>query len=792
MDTIENYLTSLISDRDKMIAAIGLPNIPSNITFTNLVTHLEEMGKVHRVSTVAEMNELPNPKQEDICIVTTEHIKVYESGDVISTVTLPDEVEIDFTPTSLPRVNQLFSGVRSDNSSISFSSTTISMRLNFRPTTGTTFNKTVTYKIGEDGKSYKRTSSASSLTFPSGVSIDYSGITDERVLEILHRIFIDETGIFNGIYIYNYGWEHYDVQCYAPADKIFSGYSAYTSHGIVNGTFTFSGKEGLPPSDKAIASLLQGGREDLSYVYENYPYSTIYIPKLLGSEPHYSPIVNIAYMFSNCKNLVDPGTENWDTSQVTNMAGVFSGSPKVNLEKAVGNWNTSNVLDMSNVFRSALLSNAVVPNLVNWNVSNVTNMSGIFYSASQNLVGIGNWNTSNVTDLSYAFAYTNNSSFSDIENWNVSNVTNMAFLFYYTNYYGKNLDLSRWDTSNVTNMADAFGITNSSTSTVFNIENWNVSNVRDLGGAFHSYHSTSIGEIDLTRWNVSNVTSLYYFFPEEHTVNITGWDTSNVTNMKQLFSQVNQGKWTTDKVNAVLNQLNTHNVKDMSSMFMQTSSSYNSWEGLDVSCLDTTSLENSVMMFEYISLLHTINGLDVLDFSNLNTATWMFYNLPALSGPINMYNLVNLTLADGMFYMLPSVNTIEVTNLNNLTNATQMFYQCHNLQNISITGNLSKLDSMTGMFFQCENLRNLSLPWDTLTNVTRVSQMFHSCNNIPLSVLNNFCNALCNMNIPEDNRILNNLYQYSPIYKTNINILSIGVPQATIYNLINNGWSFES
>lgn len=70
--------------------------------------------------------------------------------------------------------------------------------------------------------------------------------------------------------------------------------------------------------------------------------------------------------------------------------------------------------------------------------SEITNMSGIFANSKFN-GDISNWNTSNVKYMSCMFesAYFNG----DISNWNVSNVKDISFMFYNSEF---NQDISKW------------------------------------------------------------------------------------------------------------------------------------------------------------------------------------------------------------------------------------------------------------------------------------------------------------------------------------------------------------
>lgn len=106
----------------------------------------------------------------------------------------------------------------------------------------------------------------------------------------------------------------------------------------------------------------------------------------------------------------------WDTSRVTNMAGIFS----------------------------SLYFNGDVSH---WDTSHVTNMSSMFYNAIFN-GDVSHWDTSRVTDMSFLFAYA--STFNgDLSNWDISKVTNMNSMFYFASSFSK---IICWDVSKVTDL----------------------------------------------------------------------------------------------------------------------------------------------------------------------------------------------------------------------------------------------------------------------------------------------------------------------------------------------------
>ncbi|WP_434323608.1 BspA family leucine-rich repeat surface protein [Mycoplasma capricolum] len=118
---------------------------------------------------------------------------------------------------------------------------------------------------------------------------------------------------------------------------------------------------------------------------------------------------------------------------ITSLRIAFWGLESISV-KNLDKWNTSNVTDMKGMFFYAEKFNQ---DLSKWNTSNVTNMGNMFYGAKNFNQPIGNWDTSNVTNMDFMF-YRADAFDQNISNWNVNNVTKWNhFNWNYGNYYKK-------------------------------------------------------------------------------------------------------------------------------------------------------------------------------------------------------------------------------------------------------------------------------------------------------------------------------------------------------------------
>ena len=141
--------------------------------------------------------------------------------------------------------------------------------------------------------------------------------------------------------------------------------------------------------------------------------------------------------------------QDWDTSRVTDMQGLFQG--RADFDDDLSQWNTSAVTNMANLFNRA---SSFHGNLAGWDTSHVQHMDGMFSFATQ-FTGesLAAWSTESLQSLDYAFG--DATSFrGDISSWQTSKVRYMAFCF--RNATSFSHDLSDWPVSQVDDMDGMF------------------------------------------------------------------------------------------------------------------------------------------------------------------------------------------------------------------------------------------------------------------------------------------------------------------------------------------------
>ncbi len=437
-------------------------------------------------------------------------------------------------------------------------------------------------------------------------------------------------------------------------------------------------------------------------------------------------VTDLSYAFADA--LGNPDLTGWDTSQVTDMTGLFRKATSFN--RNIGVWNTSAVTSMRSMFVGASAFNQ---ELSAWNVANVTNMSFMFDGAvnfnnsgptqsgmaSSILSGTAplRWTTSAVTDMSYMFRGAKSFN-QNINSWDVSKVTNFKYMF------------AGADTS--TGISD--GINPNDASIYFNNGGANdqsngISGSAPLWTAYPPGSGTGTAAIDM-----SFMFSGAMFFNQ----NLNSWDTSYVTNMAQMFENAqgfNNGdqKYTSNNAGSHNFTWSTGRVTSFIAMFYNTyafNQNLNSW--------DVASATTFRYMFANTRANNTGAGCNCDFFNNgnsriattSNTLTWlasgsnalavdmgyMFSNNPYFNQDISGWDVSKVTDfsqtfngaiafnngqgAGGVGTKPLSWNTSAVTLMNNMFYGATSFNQ--NIDN----WDTSKVAGFTAMFTSASNFNN--------------------------------------------------------------------------------------
>ncbi len=169
-----------------------------------------------------------------------------------------------------------------------------------------------------------------------------------------------------------------------------------------------------------------------------------------------SQVTNMLGMFEGCYSLTSLDLSNFDTSKVTNMGYMFCDCSITSLN--VSSFDTSKVTDMSMMF--GLCSSLTSLDLSSFDTSQVINMGGMFYRCSSlTSLDLSNFDTTNVTTMNLnddkskvgMFQGCNSLTTLDLSSFDTSKVTDMSRMFLSCSSL-TTLDLSSFDTSKVTDM----------------------------------------------------------------------------------------------------------------------------------------------------------------------------------------------------------------------------------------------------------------------------------------------------------------------------------------------------
>ena len=333
-----------------------------------------------------------------------------------------------------------------------------------------------------------------------------------------------------------------------------------------------------------------------------------------------------SYMFydignnSSNTNLID--TAGINTSRVKNMRFMFSGGKWIIKKIKITNLDTSNVEDMSYMFAASPYEQSITADpidLSGFNTSKVTNMQGMFSGSHFPFIDIRHFDTSNVTNMKSMFADLHKVTSLDLSGLNVKKVNNIRNIFFSnSNSKLQSLSLAGWELDSITSMDGLFN--NLSELTSLNLNSFTTKNVTNMNYMFAG--TKKLANLDLSSFDTSKVTTMERMFQDMESltnINLSSFDTRNVTNMSRMFFMTSTNPPIT---NLDLSSFNTSKVTTMERMFVGLSNLQN----LNVSSFDTRNVTNMEAMFYFTFVSHPNGTLDLSSFDthNLQRADGMF------------------------------------------------------------------------------------------------------------------------------------------------------------------------
>lgn len=294
-------------------------------------------------------------------------------------------------------------------------------------------------------------------------------------------------------------------------------------------------------------------------------------------------------MFQVCSNVTTINAENWDTSNVTNMAYMLQRCDKLTEVKGLGTWDTSKV----------------------------TAMDAMFQNKAGNIKEIENWDVSSCKNFSYMFASGGINSELNLSNWQPNNLENCQNMF--ANSPFTSINLSGWNVPKLSNMSSMFaGIGAASKLTSVNMSNWTMGTPANMNSMF--YNNANLTSIDFTGSKMvsSGLQQTFQTCTKLTSLDLSGWSAPNTIITTQAFFQCN-----------VLNSLKLFEMKsnNMNGMFHRCQV----LQTLDVSGIDVSNVKDMFNMFSECSALTEIIGISRWNTTNVTNIGYAFNNCSSLT-----------------------------------------------------------------------------------------------------------------------------------------------------------------
>ena len=446
------------------------------------------------------------------------------------------------------------------------------------------------------------------------------------------------------------GYENADRTCIYDL-KTATTFSEYVAdYDATNSTLTFKkitsdNLEGLDLSRLAMVDNIDGVQD----VCTNY--SSIKNIVFDESFKTYAP-TSLREFFKGCETLETiSDLEYLNTAKVTDMGKMFHGcSALTSLD--LTNFNTANVEFMDNMFEGCSALESL--NLTNFSTENVTKMSCMFMGCSAlESLNLTNFNTENVTDMSWMFYGCSALKSLDLTNFNTAKVTYMNNMFEgcsaLTTIYASN----KFVTDNVSNGSDMFtGCKSlkdySDSKTDHNYANYGtdgyftpVFDYAEFDNAtgtltFRRGLSKPEGAYDLNEGNTKPG-----WLTQKEDIKKVVFDASFANARPTSCCKWFDGCQKLTEIKGIEN-LNTQNVTDMSSMF----SDCQKLTSLDLSNFNTANVKYMRSMFGFCQELTSLNVTN-FNTANVEDMRSMFKNCSALTGIFASNKFVTDRVIDG-------------------------------------------------------------------------------------------------------------------------------------------------
>ena len=349
--------------------------------------------------------------------------------------------------------------------------------------------------------------------------------------------------------------------------------------------------------------------------------------------------------------------------------------------------------------------------------------------------GLGNLNTENVVDMNHMFYCCQSITNLDLGNFKTDKVTDMSYMFYLTRSL-KVIDLSTFDTRNVTDMSRMFS-EECGASVIYVSDSWTTKSVTKSEWMFGCPYL--YGEKGTYAMDNDESWSIKYAHVDEGESN-PGYFTrvgepAFVT--KSVYVVFNNGVLTFHydnkeqpssncfKINSGSNSPEWKNIKaDITSVVFEESFK-------DVK--PTTCYQ----WFSDCNNLKEIDGIENLNTENVTDMSSMFNGCSGLADlDLSNFNTANVTSMSYMFKDCSSLTSLDLSSFNtiNVTNMNYMFSECSSLKQLDISSFIIKKypTYADGLFANDVNLTTIYIGqgWDRKNLRANNTNIFLNCNGL--------------------------------------------------------------
>lgn len=225
-------------------------------------------------------------------------------------------------------------------------------------------------------------------------------------------------GMFAELGYYTADISHFDFSSVENMSKMFMGSTTEVSYGACPMSIGVS--DVIWPANTQTTPV-----KTLAYLFaSNCNIKKIKAPKIIAPN-----LKDTRYAFAGLKEVTSIDLDNFDTSSVENMEGMFA-------------FNDTDFMKDQHI-------------KISLNTSNVKNMSKLFHYDYVSYLDVSDFDVSKVTDFSNTFNYTWLYEL-DLTGWNTSSATDMTSMFGYSNWLTKIYASDSFVTTNVTASNDIF------------------------------------------------------------------------------------------------------------------------------------------------------------------------------------------------------------------------------------------------------------------------------------------------------------------------------------------------